>query len=65
MVKLSIYNVAGQLVSVLVDQPMRPGRHNIHWDGRDQAGLRVGSGVYLYKMETDTAVQTRSMTLLK
>ena len=64
-VKLTIYNAAGQQVRILLDQSLSPGRHRIYWDGRNQAGQRLGSGVYLYRMETNTAAQTRSMTLLK
>jgi len=64
-VKLTIYNAMGQLVRTLANQPMGPGRHRIHWDGRAQTGERMGSGIYLYRMETTTTAQTRSMTLVK
>ncbi|HIL09773.1 MAG TPA: T9SS type A sorting domain-containing protein, partial [Candidatus Latescibacteria bacterium] len=64
-VRLLIYNAAGQQVRVLLDWPLSAGHHKIHWDGRDQAGRKMGSGVYLYRMETNTVAQTRSMTLLK
>ena len=64
-VRLLIYNAAGQQVRVLLDRPLSAGRHKIYWDGRDQAGRKMGSGVYLYRMETNTVAQTRSMTLLK
>jgi len=64
-VRLLIYNAAGQQVRVLLDRPLSAGHHKIYWDGRDQAGRKMGSGVYLYRMETNTVAQTRSMTLLK
>ena len=64
-VKLTIYNAMGQLVRTLVNRPIGPGRHRIHWDGRAQTGERMGSGIYLYRMETTTTAQTRSMTLVK
>jgi flagellar hook assembly protein FlgD len=52
-------------VRILLDRSLSAGHHKIYWDGRDQAGRKMGSGVYLYRMETNTVAQTRSMTLLK
>ena len=62
---LAIYNTTGQIVRVLVDQAMGAGRHRVRWDGRDQSGRQLGSGVYIYRLQTVGTVQTRSMTLLK
>ncbi|MDE0964098.1 MAG: hypothetical protein OSB73_13265, partial [Candidatus Latescibacteria bacterium] len=64
-VRLLIYNAAGQQVRILLDRSLSAGHHKIYWDGRDQVGRKMGSGVYLYRMETNTVAQTRSMTLLK
>ena len=64
-VHLAIYNTAGQMVRVLVDRPMGPGRHRVRWDGRDQSGRQLGSGVYIYRLQTAGTAQKRSMTLLK
>ena len=44
---------------------MKPGRYQVLWDGRDQRGLQVSSGVYLYRVQTQDAVLVRRMTLLK
>lgn len=49
--RLAVYSVQGQLVRTLVDGDEGPGRVHITWDGRDEAGRRVGSGLYLMKLE--------------
>ncbi|MFH1567668.1 MAG: FlgD immunoglobulin-like domain containing protein, partial [Gemmatimonadota bacterium] len=63
--RLVIYNLAGQTVRVLADGIPTPGRHAVVWDGRDEAGNRVGSGVYLYRLESRSGALTRQMLLLK
>jgi len=64
-VQLAIYNSAGQLVRELLNNKMSPGAYEIRWDGRDAGGSPVSSGVYLYRLQTEGAVQVRRMTLLK
>ncbi len=65
-VSLKIYNVAGQLVRTLVDGDRAPGAvHKVAWDGRNDAGTTVSSGVYFYKLVTSDFTQTRKMVLLK
>ncbi len=62
---LSIYNVRGQLVRTLVDQEMQPGKYSVIWDGRNQNGQDVTSGIYLYRLSTEDSRVTRKMLLLK
>jgi subtilisin-like proprotein convertase family protein len=64
-VSLRIYNVAGQLVRVLVDGPGEAGYHSAVWNGRDDSGAPVASGVYFCRMETETFSATAKMVLLK
>jgi hypothetical protein len=65
-VRLRVYDVAGRLVRQLIDAPLPAGReHAAAWDGLDEAGARVPSGVYLYRMMTADFDQTRKMLLLK
>jgi hypothetical protein len=65
-VSLRIYNVAGQLVRTLVDETKAPGvAHTVVWDGRNNAGSSVSSGVYFYKLVTKSFTQTKKMVLLK
>ncbi len=59
-VELSIYNILGRKVAVLVDRVMKMGRHHIQFDGTDLA-----SGVYLYRMKTSDQTTTRKMVLMK
>jgi hypothetical protein len=63
--KVAIYNVRGQLIRLLLDEDKEPGRYMLNWDGRNNRGERVGSGLYLYRMEAGDFVSTRKMVLLK
>lgn len=64
-VELAIYDLAGRRVKSLVSGPIAAGDHEASWDGRDEAGSRVASGVYLCRLETGSFVETRRMILLK
>jgi hypothetical protein len=64
-IELGIFNVVGQQVRRLVEGTQVAGLHQVDWDGRDEAGHRVESGLYFYRLETDAAVQTRKMLLVK
>jgi hypothetical protein len=65
-VSLKIYNAAGQLVKTLVDDVRTPGVvHTIEWNGRNNSGQSVSSGVYFYKLVTKNFTQTKKMVLLK
>lgn len=59
-VSLKVYNVLGQTVTTILNQPMSAGRHEINWDA---SGLP--SGVYFYRLATSMGIQTRKMTLVK
>ncbi len=47
-----VYNPAGRLVKTLVDSPMPAGEHFVPWDGTDESGQRVASGVYFVKLDS-------------
>jgi len=64
-VSLLIYNLRGQLVKALVDETREPGSYSVFWDGTDETGRRVSSGVYLYRMKAGEFTQTRKMVILK
>jgi hypothetical protein len=64
-VKLEIYNVLGQRVRTLVDSDMAPGKHEMLWDGRNDAGNRVSSGMYFYRLQAGDYVKSRKMILIK
>ncbi len=64
-VKLEIFNALGQKVRTLVNQWMSPGSYHLNWDGRDEKGDSVASGVYFCKVQTEESSQTKKMLLLK
>ena len=65
-VRLRVFDLAGSLVSVLIDGEIREaGRHAAVWNGRDDRGRPLASGTYLYRLEAANSSETRSMVLLK
>ncbi len=62
---LRVYDVRGARVRTLVDEPQGAGAHAVDWDGRDDRGRAVASGVYFYRLETPAGHLTRKMTILK
>lgn len=64
-VRLAIYNALGQEVKILIDENLLPGTHQATWDGRNDHGHRVASGVYLYRLSGSDHSETRKMLLLK
>jgi len=64
-VELAVYNLLGQKVRVLVDKMQTVGSHDIKWDGRDDLGNRLASGVYIYRLQTAEFTQTKKMILLQ
>jgi hypothetical protein len=65
-VSLRIYNSAGQVVRTLIDEVQSPyGVSPVLWDGRNDAGQSVASGVYFYKLVTKNFSETKKMALLK
>lgn len=64
-VELAIYNLLGQPVAVLVQGPSAAGTFSVHWDGRDQAGQAVTSGVYLYQLRAGGYTEVRKLLLLR
>jgi hypothetical protein len=64
-VAIRIYDVSGRLVRTLIDQVMEPGRHEAVWNGRNETGEPVGSGVYFCTMDADEFHGSHKMTLLK
>ena len=64
-VQILIYNVLGQQVKILLDEEQNYGSHSIFWDGLDQLGNEVSTGVYFVRMMTSSFTQTKKMLLLK
>lgn len=64
-VNISIYNIKGQKVKNLLSENVKAGHHKIVWDGRDHYNKKAASGVYFYRVETNTKSINKKMLLLK
>lgn len=62
---LSIYNLKGQRVKVLSQGTLRKGNCKVRWDGKDDKGHLVGSGIYFARLSSGKEVSTKKMILLK
>lgn len=64
-VTLAIYNLLGESVRTLFDKQQNAGRYSVHWDGQDQAGKFVPSGVYLYRIQAGSYSAARKAVFVK
>ena len=64
-VSLKVYDVAGKLVRNLVDETAEAGTHQAVWDGRDERGNRVASGVYLYRLQGENERATKKLIFVR
>ncbi|MBN2171991.1 MAG: VCBS repeat-containing protein [Candidatus Krumholzibacteriota bacterium] len=64
-VRLSIHDVRGRLVAKLVDEALPAGTYVQSWQGRDDSARAVASGIYFARLQVDSQVETRKLTLLK
>jgi len=64
-VSFTIYNILGQVVVHYQQEFDRPGNYGFRWNGTDQYGVPVSSGVYIYEIKTPTHRAAKKMTLLK
>ncbi len=64
MVKLTVHDITGRVVRRLVDAGLDRGVHSFVWDRKDDAGRRVGAGVYLYRAETGVGNLTRKAVVV-
>ncbi|RMD98046.1 MAG: T9SS C-terminal target domain-containing protein, partial [Calditrichaeota bacterium] len=63
-VELAIYDVLGRRVRTLAQGKQEAGTHTAHWDGRDEQGQVVGTGIYLYRLQAGKRVQVRRMVVI-
>ncbi len=64
-VTLKIYRIDGQLVRTMQDSHQSQGRYERTWDGKNDFGNKVSSGVYFYQLRAGSFVQTKKLILLK
>ncbi len=64
-VKVSVYNALGQKIKILVDENQKAGSHRLQWDGTNNGGLIVTSGIYFYEIEAGDKISVKSMLFVK
>jgi hypothetical protein len=64
-VELRVFNILGQVVKRLVNQEQAPGYYQVVWDGRDEEGRTVSTGVYLYQIKAGDFAKTMKMSFIK
>ncbi|MCP4976255.1 MAG: T9SS type A sorting domain-containing protein, partial [Maribacter sp.] len=64
-VQISIFDVTGQLIKKLVDNEYSAGTHSVIWNGKLSSGQSAVSGVYFYKVQSGSHLETRKMVLEK
>ncbi|KUG26882.1 hypothetical protein ASZ90_003271 [hydrocarbon metagenome] len=64
-VNLKIYNSLGQVVKTLVNTTQAAGSYSLQWDGTSDIGVKVSSGIYIYRLTTDKFSASKKMMLLK
>lgn len=64
-VRLTVYNAMGQKIRTLVSKKQEAGSYEVKWDGRDQKGIPVSSGLYFYVIKTDAFKASRKMILMR
>ena len=64
-VTLTIYNILGQMIKVYHTEDQSAGNYNICWDGTNDAGQNLSSGLYLYRLTAGAFSETKKMILLR
>jgi flagellar hook assembly protein FlgD len=64
-VEIAVFNVGGEKVTTLLNETKSPGRYKVVWDGTDDAGREVSSGVYFYRLTIADYHSTKKMLMLK
>jgi hypothetical protein len=64
-VQISVFNINGQEVAMLIDGMRAAGAHRVMWDGKDVSGAQVASGVYVYQIKAGSFVDSKKMVLIK
>ncbi len=62
---VQVYDIAGRLVRTLAEGGQTAGEHSLHWDGKDDAGYNVSSGVYFYRLQTGGEQVSKSLVLIR
>ncbi|MDZ7721565.1 MAG: T9SS type A sorting domain-containing protein [candidate division KSB1 bacterium] len=65
MLHISVFDMNGRRVQILLNESVDAGHHVTNWNGTDAAGELVGSGVYFIRMRSDEFEQVRKVVLMK
>ena len=65
MVNLAIFNISGQRIKSLVNKYQQAGQKNVLWEGKNDEGREVSSGIYFYILEAGIFTEVRKLVLLK
>jgi flagellar hook assembly protein FlgD len=65
LVEISVYSVNGRKIATLVKGTKDTGYYTVRWDGRSDTGSRVGSGIYIIKMETPKKIFTEKLIITR
>ena len=64
-ITMKVYNLLGQKITELVSRNTAPGQYSVHWDGTNQSGEQVPSGIYIYSIDTGKFQSSKKMVLMK
>ncbi|NQU32713.1 MAG: T9SS type A sorting domain-containing protein, partial [Bacteroidetes bacterium] len=64
-VSIIIYNNNGALVKILHEGNLLTGKYSVVWDGTNEAGIRMNSGIYFYRLITDNSIETKKLFMVK
>ena len=64
-IAIQIFNVLGQKVKTLINAPHDPGQYKITWNGTDESGVQVASGIYFYRLISKSHLTTKKMIYVK
>jgi len=64
-VKLAVYNIVGQEIRTLAEGIKEAGYYTVNWDGKDNSGVRVKSGIYFYRLKTKESTIQKKLTIIQ
>jgi hypothetical protein len=62
---ITVYSILGQIIRILMNDKLSPGYHQVIWDGRDNQGNLVSSGIYFVELRTENHIYMNKIFLLK
>ncbi|MFQ5583152.1 MAG: T9SS type A sorting domain-containing protein [Calditrichia bacterium] len=65
LVRLAVYDLLGREVRILVNDHRTPGSYTVQWDGKDNTGKPVSSGIYIYRLQVGDFSQSRKLVLMR